>query len=74
MAQEPLDSMTLSDLTGDLNGLISRQIVNYVAIYFSNMFQLSFSQYSFESDFLGHTYSTISINMPRCYKLKIMKS
>ena len=70
MAQEPLDSMTLSDL----NGLISRQIVNYVAIYFSNMFQLSFSQYSFESDFLGHTYSTISINMPRCYKLKIMKS
>lgn len=89
MAHKRLDSMTLN-CSRDLNGLFSRQIanafeietkdclilyVNYVAIYFSNMFQLSsFSKYSSESDFLGHTYLTISIGMPRCYKLKILKS
>ena len=63
--------MTLN-CTRDLNDLFSRQIANafeietkdclilyvsYVAIYFSNMFQLSsFSKYSSESDFLDRTH------------------
>ena len=86
MAHTRLDSMTLN-CTRDLNGLFFRQIanafeietkeclilyVNYVAIYFSNMFQLStFSKYSSESGLPGHTI------IQACHdvvQLKILKS
>ena len=71
MAHTRLDSMTLN-CSRDFDRLFLRQIANafeietkdclilyvsYVAIYFSNMFQLSsFSKYSSESGFLGRTY------------------
>ena len=81
--------MTLN-CTRDLNDLFSRQIANafeietkdclilyvsYVAIYFSNMFQLSsFSKYSSESGLLGHTYSAIKISIAACHDVISWKS